>query len=138
MAILKTTPKMTSWFNLLAVAGGGAIGSVARYLIAIAAAALPGGSTMLGTTIANVLGCAALGAFLQYSLTDGVASERLRLAIQVGFLGGLTTFSTFAAESTGLVIGGRWSLAGLYVGANLILGWAALVIAGGLVKGSIG
>ncbi len=129
---------MTTWFNLLAVAGGGALGSVARYLITLSSAALPGGSSMLGTTIVNVLGCAALGALSQYTLADGILSERLRLALQVGFLGGLTTFSTLAAESSGLTASGRVPMAGLYVGANLLLGWAALAIAGGMVKGSIG
>lgn len=129
---------MTTWFNLLAVAGGGALGSVARYLITLSSAALPGGSSMLGTTIVNVLGCAAIGALSQYTLADGILSERLRLALQVGFLGGLTTFSTLAAESSGLAASGRVPMAGLYVGANLLLGWAALAIAGGMVKGSIG
>lgn len=129
---------MTTWFNLLVVAGGGALGSVIRYMIATGSAAIPGGSSMFGTTIANVLGCAALGAFAQYSLLDGMVSEKLRLGIQVGFLGGLTTFSTFAAESSALASGGRMPLASLYVAANLLLGWAALMIAAAAVKGSMG
>ncbi len=129
---------MTTWFNLFAVAGGGALGSVARYLVTVGSASIPGGSTMLGTTIVNVLGCAAIGAFSQYTLADGLVSERLRLAIQVGFLGGLTTFSTFAAESSGMASSGRVPMASLYVAANLMLGWAALMIAATAVKGSLG
>ncbi len=129
---------MTTWFNLLSVAGGGALGSVARYLITIASAGIPGGSSLLGTTIANLLGCAAIGAFSQYSLAEGVVSERARLAIQVGFLGGLTTFSTLAAESSSLATAGRLPTASLYVAANLLLGWAALLAAAAIVKGSIG
>jgi CrcB protein len=129
---------MTTWFNLFAVAGGGALGSVARYLITLGSASIPGGSSMLGTTIANVLGCAAIGAFSQYTLSDGLVSERMRLAIQVGFLGGLTTFSAFAAESSGMASSGRLSIASFYVAANLVLGWAALVIAAAAVKGTLG
>jgi CrcB protein len=129
---------MTTWFNLFAVAGGGALGSVARYLITLGSASIPGGSSMLGTTIANVLGCAAIGAFSQYTLADGMVSERMRLAIQVGFLGGLTTFSTFAAESSGMASSGRLSVASLYVAANLLLGWLALALAATAVKGTLG
>lgn len=129
---------MTTWFNLFAVAGGGALGSVARYLITLGSASIPGGSSMLGTTIANVLGCAAIGAFSQYTLADGLVSERMRLAIQVGFLGGLTTFSAFAAESSGMASTGRLSMASLYVAANLLLGWFALAVAATAVKGTLG
>lgn len=126
---------MTTWLNLLAVAIGGGLGSVCRYLLTLAAAALPGGSSMLGTTIANVVGCAAIGALLAYGAVDDNLSERSALAIRVGFLGGLTTFSTFAAESAGLAGEGRLLGSGLYVAANLFVGWMVLVFASSLVKG---
>lgn len=125
---------MTTWLNLLAVAAGGAFGSVSRYLITLASAAVPGGASMLGTTIANVLGCAAIGALAVYVEMDGAINERMSLALRVGFLGGLTTFSTFAAESSGLAIDGRWATGGLYVAANLFIGWAVLIGAAGVMK----
>lgn len=126
---------MTTWLNLTTVAIGGAIGSVARYLITAGSVAIPGGSSMLGTTIANVLGCAAFGAFAQYTISEGMVSERTRLAIQVGFLGGLTTFSTFAAESAELAGSGRLPASGVYVTANLLVGWLGWLSASALVKG---
>ncbi|MGI9470173.1 MAG: fluoride efflux transporter FluC [Rubripirellula sp.] len=126
---------MTTWLNLLAVATGGAVGSVARYLVTVGSTALPGGSTMLGTTIVNVLGCAAIGGFAEYVIATAHLPERTQLAVRVGFLGGLTTFSTFAGESAALVDTGRWAACGLYVIANLCLGWTALVITAALVKG---
>jgi CrcB protein len=126
---------MTTWLNLIAVAAGGAIGSVARYLITLVSVSIPGGSTMLGTTIANVIGCAAIGAFVEYTVVQGYVSERMQLAIRVGLLGGLTTFSTFSFESVALAEGGRWTMSGLYVASNLIFGWVALVAASGFVKG---
>ena len=125
---------MTTWLNLMAVAVGGALGSVARYLVTTAAAWLPGGSSMLGTTTVNVIGCAALGAFVEFSLGEESVPERVRLAVQVGFLGGLTTFSTFAGESTLLAASGRWLPSAIYVLANLMLGWIALVASASVVK----
>lgn len=133
-----TAPAMTTWLNLLSIATGGAAGSVARYLITVGSASLPGGSTPLGTTIANLLGCAAIGALAQYVLLAEHISPRAEtviLAIQVGFLGSLTTFSTFALDSTVMATTGRWGLGGLYVLANLVLGWVVLAMAGAVIKG---
>ncbi|MGB0758703.1 MAG: fluoride efflux transporter FluC [Rubripirellula sp.] len=126
---------MTTWLNLLAVATGGAVGSVCRYLITVASIAIPGGSTLLGTTLVNVVGCAAIGGFAEVVLVTNSVSERTQLLIRVGFLGGLTTFSTFAGESAALADEGRWFACGVYVAVNLLLGWAALVLTAMLVKG---
>ena len=126
---------MTTWLNLLAVATGGAVGSVCRYLITVASIAIPGGSTLLGTTLVNVVGCAAIGGFAEVVLVTNSVSERTQLPIRVGFLGGLTTFSTFAGESAALADEGRWFACGVYVAVNLLLGWAALVLTAMLVKG---
>ena len=125
---------MTSWLNLAAVAAGGAGGAVSRYLITLAAAAVPGGSPLWGTAIANVLGCAAIGALAEYTLLEKVWPARASLALRVGFLGSLTTFSTFAAESTGLATSGRTVAAAIYVAANLLIGWGALATAAMLVR----
>ena len=89
---------------------------------------------MLGTTLANVAGCALLGAVSSLSPPDSDSIERLTLAVRVGFLGSLTTFSTFAAETSTLAGEGRWGASGTYVLANLVLGYLALILAGGLVK----
>ena len=129
---------MTSWLNLAVIAAGGALGSVSRYLITLVAAAVPGGSSMLGTTVANVLGCGLIGALMAYGAVEGNLSERAALAIRVGFLGGLTTFSSFAAESATLAGDDRWLGGGVYVAANLFLGWAALMVSSTLVKGWMG
>ena len=132
---------MTSWLNLAAIGLGGAIGSIVRYLVTVAAAAVPGGSTLWGTTLVNVVGCAALGALAEYvrmtqdGLIESAISARTSLAIRFGFLGALTTFSTFAAESILLAETGRWLAAGIYVAANFLIGLIALVAAAMLVKG---
>jgi CrcB protein len=128
---------MTTWINLMMVAAGGAVGSIARYLITAGSAALPWGSTMLGTTLANVLGCAAIGAFSEYVIVVEHVGESTQLAVRVGLLGGLTTFSTFAYESVALAESGRWGFSGAYVLGNLFLGWLALIFATTVVRGSM-
>ncbi len=133
--MVKRSPAMTTWFNLMAVAGGGAVGSVARYLVTLAAMWVPGGSSFWGTTIANLVGCAAIGGLIEYTSVEGVMAERMRLALQVGFLGGLTTFSTFSAESASLALDSRVPASALYVAANLIGGWIVLIGAAEVVKG---
>lgn len=135
---IKRRHRMTTWLNIVAVAGGGAIGSVCRYLLALFAAFIPGGSSLWGTIAANVLGCALIGAFATYvdirNLGQEMFPERLRLAIQVGFLGGLTTYSTFAAEKAMLIGSGRIGLGSAYIAANILLGWLVLVLAAEGVK----
>ncbi|MCO8120362.1 CrcB family protein [Stieleria sp. TO1_6] len=128
---------MSSLFNLTAIAAAGATGSLCRYGLTLAAAAIPGGSSMLGTTIVNVLGCALLGGVSALGPVETESMERLMLAIRVGFLGSLTTFSTFASESTALAGAGRWGASGTYVLANLVIGWYVLLLASNLVKGWI-
>jgi len=126
---------MTTWLNLAAVAVGGALGAVSRYGITLAASSVPGGSTLWGTTLSNLIGCAAIGALGELSLIEGTFPPRVVLAVRVGFLGSLTTFSTFAAESTVLAGTGRMPAAGIYVVANLVLGWTVLIGAAAVVKG---
>ena len=98
---------------------------------------------MLGTTIANVLGCAAIGAFASYIDIRNTGlepdsrewfPEAARLAIQVGFLGGFTTFSTYIAEKNVLFQSGRIGPAFIYLAANLLLGWLFLILAAGWVR----
>ena len=128
---------MVSWLNLAAIGLAGAAGSLCRYGVTLAAVALPGGSTVYGTLIVNVLGCALLGALTALGPIHSEWGQRLVLALRVGFLGSLTTFSTFAAESSTLAELGRWGASGAYTLANLVLGWLALFIAGGIVRGWI-
>ena len=119
----------------MAVATGGAVGSVSRYLITVASVAIPGGSTLIGTTLVNVIGCAVLGGFAEYVIAVNALTERTQLLVRVGFLGGLTTFSAFVGESAALADTGRWFACGLYVAGNMILGCTALIVTALLVKG---
>ena len=87
------------WANLLCIAAGGAIGSIARYgthLLLLPFSDRHGFS--LGTFAANALGCLLIG-LLQGWLIDRAVREEWRLFLLVGLLGGYTTFSAFGWET---------------------------------------
>jgi fluoride exporter len=84
--------------NIILVIAGGGIGSASRYLLTLLAARLFGNSFPLGTLGVNLGGCLLIG--LGFALADkGIISPVVRLLFMTGFLGGLTTFSTYALES---------------------------------------
>lgn len=129
--------------DVIAVAAGGAAGALVRWTLTIIAASmasfdsaggLPIAGPPLGTTVANVLGCALMGWFVILAGTDLAASDawhhtpRVQLAIRVGMIGALTTFSTFVAESVAMGQSGRPGSLAVYVLANVVLGTAAFLI----------
>lgn len=112
-------------FNCLLVAVGGAAGCVARYLASLGAAAAFGTSFPFGTLAVNVVGCLAIGVIGRLAVGPTAVAEPWRLTLMVGFLGGLTTFSSFGLETFALAEAGRWGLAILYALASNVLGLAA-------------
>ena len=84
----------------------GAAGTGARYLIALWAAQRLGSAFPYGTLIVNLLGCFALSAVMHVALALSW-SATVRSAITIGFIGGLTTYSSFNYETTRLIEEGR-------------------------------
>ena len=115
--------------KLALIAVGGALGTLCRYGLHEAGVALFGRTMSVGVLVANVVGCLLLG-FLGTLAVEraDMLSDELRLALTVGFLGGLTTFSTFAYDTMTHAQDGRWSHAALNVALNLVLGLAAAVV----------
>jgi len=121
-----------NWGGLLAVGGGAALGAWSRWALGLwLNALLP--QLPLGTLAANVVGGYLIGlALAWFALVEGVPPE-LRLLVVTGFLGGLTTFSTFSAEAVGLLARQQfgWAAAhvALHLGGSLLataLGFATL------------
>jgi CrcB protein len=113
--------------RLLCIGLGGALGAVSRYLLNISPLAGHFDKFPLPTFIINVAGSMLLG-FLMIVLADKiVVNENLRMAIIVGFLGALTTFSTFEAEIYGLLRERLWGLTLLYLSASVIVGFLGLL-----------
>jgi CrcB protein len=116
--------------QLVWIAVAGALGALCRWGISRAGYALFGAGFAWGTLIANVLGCFLLGFLMYTGLNTDKIPEALRTALAIGFLGALTTFSTFSYETIGYIEDGAWMLAVLNIGTNLAIGLGATV--GGL------
>ncbi len=114
--------------SLLAISLGASAGAIARWLLGIGLNGLfP--SLPPGTLAANLIGGYLIGlAVGVFSQHPGLAPE-WRLLVMTGFLGGLTTFSTFSAEVTGLLQQGRLGWAVATISAHVI-GSLVLTLAG--------
>lgn len=112
--------------RLMWIAFGGAIGSVARYLIDGWVLRLAGTHFPFGTFAVNVLGC------LVFGIVAGAADERFMVAptgrafILIGILGGFTTFSTFTFETLQLVRDAQFARATVNVTGQCILAFLAM------------
>ncbi len=111
---------------------GGGLGSLCRYGIARWMNTYEWDSPM-GTFIANMLACLALGLIMGYHLKNGTA-DYTRLLLATGFCGGFSTFSTFSFENIELIQNGDYTQAFAYIGGSIILGmlfiFAGLKVAG--------
>ena len=95
-----------SELSILAIAIGGAFGSVSRFLVAREMGRLLGNFLPYGTLVVNVLGSLALGWLATVFLARPEINIALRLGIAVGFLGAFTTFSALSFESVQLLLNG--------------------------------
>jgi len=114
--------------HILVVGAGGALGAIMRYLNAKLFAHLFGTFLPWATLIANVLGCFLMGLAYMYLLDKYQASDSLRLFIMMGFLGALTTWSTFSMETVLMMTYGEYLKGFTYLTATFILCFAAFFI----------
>jgi fluoride exporter len=128
------------------VAMGGMLGALARYGAGVAAGRVLGKGFPWGTLIVNVLGCFLMGIVLRVILkleSDSSASVfpaiRSQLAfwhkgIAIGFLGGLTTFSSFGADTLRELEAGQPASALTNVVANVALSLLAVFLGSALIQ----
>ena len=104
----------------LLIALGGAAGSLLRYLVGGAVQRTSASGFPIGTMFVNVSGCFLIGILVRQFLNMQLSPE-LRALLIVGFCGGFTTFSTFSAETLGLIEGGEYGRATGYVILSVVL-----------------
>ena len=124
---------MTPQF-ILAVAAGGAVGSVARYLVGVGAGRLFGTEFPWGTLIINVTGSFLIGAFVGLFAAKWDLSQSTRIFLTVGICGGFTTFSTFSLDSYYLIERGQTLASLVYMVTSVALSFGALIAALRLVR----
>jgi CrcB protein len=117
----------------LYIAIGGAFGAVSRYGVTLGAARLGATGFPYATLTVNVFGSFLIGLFVVWLGGRTEINSALRPLIQVGFLGALTTFSTFSLDALILVEQGRFTQSGLYIVASVLVCLAACFI--GLLAG---
>jgi CrcB protein len=111
----------------LIVGLGGAIGSIARWMLGCAILhRLPNMKFPLGTFAVNILGCLLIGIIAGLAERRGVFSSDARLFLMTGLCGGFTTFSAFANENVFLLRRGETATALLYIGGSVIMGLLAV------------
>jgi CrcB protein len=117
--------------SVLAICIGACVGALARWQLALwlNPAVLPGTALPLGTLAANLIGGYLVGAAVALFQAMPELDPLWRLALITGFLGALTTFSSFSAEVVAMLGQGRYALA-LGTAAVHLLGSLLLTIVG--------
>jgi CrcB protein len=119
--------------KILLVMAGGSIGALSRYAVSLWAARLLGTRFPWGTLTVNLAGCFLIG--LAFALAErglSIMNPSMRLFFMTGYLGALTTFSTYGLETVNSLREGTYVVGVSNFLANNVLG-AALVILGMLV-----
>ncbi len=115
--------------TIIAVALGGAMGAVLRYLVGLAVV-FP-----LGTLTVNVIGSLIIG--VVWALFNAKGLQAWLPLVMTGFLGGFTTFSAFSLDTLRLVEAGRLAAAGGYVMGSVLLSLLACAIGLWIAKGAL-
>lgn len=112
----------------LAVGTGGAVGALLRWRLGVwLNAVFP--TIPFGTLASNLIGGFIMGLCMEYFSRNAGVPPELRLAATTGFLGGLTTFSTFSAETSVLLLRRDYLWSAAIIGAHVV-GSVLLTIAG--------
>ncbi|ELI5413104.1 fluoride efflux transporter CrcB [Vibrio parahaemolyticus] len=113
-------------FSILGfIALGGAIGACSRYLVSEFCVLLFGRGFPYGTLTVNVVGSFIMGLLIAAFESEILATEPWRQAIGLGFLGALTTFSTFSMDNVLLMQQGAFFKMGLNILLNVVLSISA-------------
>ena|SRR5215510_7265606 len=124
--------------RLLLVALGGALGSAARYLTAVAAAAWLGPGFPYSTLAVNLVGSFLIGLIQQVAVDSSLLSENARHFLTTGVMGGLTTYSAFSYETVRLMETSTWTAAWLNVVLTTTLCLALCVLGIAAGRGLLG
>lgn len=107
--------------EVLFIAGFGTLGCVARFCLSSRVYAWMGRDFPYGTFAVNIIGAFFIGFVMEFSLASTLISQELRIGLTIGFMGGLTTFSTFSFETVKLLEDGQFMVALYNVLLNVLV-----------------
>ncbi len=106
--------------RVLLVALAGALGTLTRYVVGVWARGALGTAFPYGTFRVNVAGCFLIALVSQLAISTTLVSPTVRLTLTTGFMGGLTTYSSFNYETTELLRQRAWAVGLANVGLTLV------------------
>ena len=113
---------------LLSVGLGGALGALSRYLISLWVTGTFGQSGWVAILSVNVAGSMIMGMMAALLAVSSVLSDPVRGFVMIGFLGALTTFSSFALDAHSFFQRGEMLAGGLYLLASVCLSVAGFYV----------
>lgn len=119
--------------NIAMIALCGGLGCLSRYFVSGWVYDWLGKSFPFGTLAVNILGALIIGFLMEFGLHSTLIPTSLRVGLTVGFLGGLTTFSTFSYETFRLLEEGEILFAGLNAAGSVVVcvifAWVGITLA---------
>ena len=107
--------------QLLVIGCGGAVGALMRYGLGLRITQFAGNGFPWGTLVVNIAGCFFAGLVLALFVTRIPLSDLLRNGLQIGLLGGFTTFSAFSVDAITLFEQGLWLRGLLYIVTSVVV-----------------
>ncbi|MAM49395.1 MAG: fluoride efflux transporter CrcB [Gammaproteobacteria bacterium] len=108
-------------YTYLAIAFGGALGAVSRYWLTVSIERFNGTGFPLGTFMVNLLGSFLIGLLYIFFAEKLSVADQWRPVIITGFLGAMTTFSTFSLDALLLFQQGHYNTALFYVLSSVMM-----------------
>ena len=118
----------------LFIAIGGALGSLARFLVGTSVSNRLGTRFPFGTLTINISACLIIGLLLEILNRHSNVNPAFRYLIPIGFIGAYSTFSTFEWEIFSNLNSGAFWIAILYVTTSLVFGLIAVALGAALGK----
>ncbi|HTB71586.1 MAG TPA: CrcB family protein [Polyangiaceae bacterium] len=119
--------------RLLLIGFAGGLGTLARYGVGLWAGRTLGTAFPYGTLAVNVVGCFLIALIAEIAVSTSLIPPTLRLTLTTGFMGGLTTYSSFNFETTRFFQDRAWASGllnfGLTVGSCFVAGLLGLAVA---------